>query len=141
LILVDGEPIQTENDVLIAQFVAHRIQGTFQNYSCIGVIKEEKLVAGAVYHGYLNSNVNISVAIDDPSCITRKLIWWFLAYPFNQLGCQRVTCIVKKKNTKARDRLLRLGFTLEGNVRKGFESDDMLIYGMLKKEAGKWGIK
>ena len=58
-------------------------------------------------------------------------------YPFNQLGVNRITGLVAKKNKEARRFDEHLGFKYEGNMRHALADDDMLIYGMLKREC-KW---
>jgi hypothetical protein len=56
-------------------------------------------------------------------------------YPFEQLGCRRVTGLVPGKNKAAQSFDEHLGFTQEGCARKILpDGDDLIIYGMLREE-------
>ena len=56
-------------------------------------------------------------------------------YAFDELGCARVTCRVASDNPWC-EVLTRVGFTLEGRMRRGFDGAtiDMMIFGVLKEE-------
>ncbi|HXQ10980.1 MAG TPA: GNAT family protein [Caulobacteraceae bacterium] len=76
----------------------------------------------------------MSFASETPRWLTRNLIRQILSYPFDQLGCQRITAITPKKARAARAFLDHFGFKREGVVRRGFGSDDAIISGLLKRE-------
>lgn len=59
------------------------------------------------------------------------------AYPFIQLGVQRVTALVPAKNTDALVLDLRLGFVPEGVKRSAYGDDDLVVLGMLRGNC-KW---
>ena len=69
--------------------------------------------------------------------LNRDFLFAMFDYPFNQLGVNRITGLVAKKNKEARRFDEHLGFKYEGNMRHALADDDMLIYGMLKREC-KW---
>lgn len=50
------------------------------------------------------------------------------AYPFKQLKVDRVTAVTSHENTRAQSVLRRLGFQLEGIIRKGFDGSKMDFY-------------
>jgi RimJ/RimL family protein N-acetyltransferase len=55
-------------------------------------------------------------------------------YPFNQVGCRRLTATTEAKNQPVRAFLCHLGFREEGVIRQGFPTDDAVVYGMLRDE-------
>lgn len=121
----------------VARFVADRIGvaslGSFGDYQAIGVEQGGKIVSGVLYHDFNGSNVWMHFATDVP--ITRRLLAVAYDYPFNQMGCTRLTGWVEASNTAARDLDLKMGFTqeavLEGAARDG---GDVLILRMFRKD-------
>jgi len=87
------------------------------------------------------------MASTTPRWCTRKTLYGLLGYPFIQLKVRRITICTEKRNKKLRKLVAGvgskkgLGFKLEGNLRRGYPTDDCLIYGMLKEEAIKWITK
>jgi hypothetical protein len=56
-------------------------------------------------------------------------------YPFEQLGCKRVTGLVPARNEVAARFDEHLGFIYEGRIRQVLPNgDDLLVYGMLREE-------
>lgn len=64
-------------------------------------------------------------------------------FVFNRLKLQRVTGLVRAKNTAARRFDEHIGFELEGIMRKAFIDDDLCVYGFLREnfESHKWRRK
>ena len=123
----------------IADFVASRIPGmdSFGPCSAIGVVdRDHHIAGGVVYHDYQPQwgNIQLSFASDRPDWLTPSLIRGLLFYPFYQLGCERITCLTPKRNRRARQFLQKFGFRYEGNVRRGFGTDDCIISGLLRSE-------
>lgn len=94
------------------------------------------LVAGVVYHGYDQDcpSVEMSFAADTPKWLTRTLICELLSYPFDGLGCRRVTGVTPKRAAAARRFIDRFGFKREGVARQAFGNDDAIISGLLARE-------
>ena len=63
-------------------------------------------------------------------------------YPFDQLGCGRLTAVTPRRARAARRFLDAFGFKREGLVRQGFGDDDAVISGLLKREweASRWRL-
>ena len=106
----------------------------------IGVVKNGKMIGGAVYSNYRNAPhggmMEITIA-GKPGWLTRRSIRVLLYYPFEDCGCFRVTCLVARGNKRSRDVAERLGFKFEGTARRVFsphKSGDCMIYGLLKSE-------
>lgn len=110
-------------------------------YPCtaIGVRKGDKLIAGFVYNVYTGPSIDVTVASVDPSWTKRRdVVHALFAYPFLQLGCIRLGCIVSAGNKRAQKLGEGLGFKLEGRMRFGYDGvNDGLMYGMLREEC-KW---
>jgi RimJ/RimL family protein N-acetyltransferase len=109
----------------------------------VGVIGEDgRLLGGIVFHNWQAGfrNIEVSFASSTSRWLTRNLLRQILAYPFDQLQCQRITALTPKKNAQARKFLDGFGFKREGVVRRGFGNDDMIVSGLLAREwrASKW---
>ena len=126
----------------VAQWVAKRIptmhgQPFHALAWAIGVEDEAgKPLGGVVFTNHLPAyrSIEVSFASDTPRWLTRRMISGILAYPFTQLGCQRITAITPKKAKAARAFLDDFGFKREGVVRRGFGDDDAVISGLLWRE-------
>ncbi|HLI66322.1 MAG TPA: GNAT family protein [Caulobacteraceae bacterium] len=132
----------------VAAWVAARIPqmegaGDFGACAAIGVAAEDgRALGGVVFHNYQPRfrNIEASFASESPRWLTRRLIGQIMAYPFDQLACQRLTAITPKKAAAARAFLDHFGFKREGVVRKGFGDDDAIVSGLLRREwrASRW---
>lgn len=127
-------------DGQVANWVQHHLKQAvpFQSFRAIGILHEDEIVAGVVYDRFSGHDLMMSIASTKPTWATRSTLRTLFKYPFDQLGCERVTALVARKNKCARRMLERLGFVLEGVARKGYDGrQDAMIYGMLKTEC-KW---
>lgn len=129
-------------DQAVANWVRERLAGVdngFGQYSAIGVEDGGALIAGVVYHDYRRYSIQISMASNTPKWCSRRTLSILLGYPFNQCGVERITACTSKNNRALRSLVVRLGFKLEGTIRRGFDGvQDLLVYGLLKEEAAKW---
>jgi RimJ/RimL family protein N-acetyltransferase len=128
---------------LVSQFVAvnmpiitHRRE--FDPCSAIGVRRGDYLIAGFVYNHYNGHSIDVTVASVNPLwAVRRDIIRALFAYPFLQLGCSRLGCMVVGDG-KSKKLATGLGFTLEGVLRRGYDGvNDAQVYGMLREEC-KW---
>jgi len=107
----------------------------------LGIIDwEGHLLAAMVVHGYnpLHGDAQISMAATSPRWASKATISKLLAYPFKQLGCQRITTLIPSRNFRALRFNVGLGFVQEGVARRGFGSDDCVILGLLREDAERW---
>lgn len=131
-------------DDYVAQWVAQRIGGLSLHdmvpFSAIGVEAEGQLIAGAVFNIWQPSfgSIHLTLAATNKHWLNRRIIRALLSYPFSQIGCQRVTALIAKKNKRVRKEAERFGFVMEGVMRKGFGSQDCVIYGLLKDDIKHW---
>jgi RimJ/RimL family protein N-acetyltransferase len=106
---------------------------TFGECTAIGVIRREVLVGGVVYHRYRGFDVLMSTYLT-PGALLPGTLRALFAYPFNDLGCKRVSAIIGKKNKKSRKLCEGLGFVLEGVMKRGLDGfEDAFLFGMLKE--------
>lgn len=80
----------------------------------IGVARHGRFVAGLVYNNFRWTDIQVTVAADDKRWCTRQVMREVHRYPFIQLGCLRVTCIVEEGNRPTLAFLEHWGFEREG---------------------------
>jgi RimJ/RimL family protein N-acetyltransferase len=119
-------------DEMVAAMVAARIPNiSFGEYTALGVVRHGKLVGGVVYHNYVEHDIQVSIAVDGATFMPWRGLF---AYPFEQLGCSRITAMIGRKNKKSRKMCELLGFRLEGVHPKGLDgTQDAMSYGLLKE--------
>ncbi|MGN1209800.1 MAG: GNAT family N-acetyltransferase [Duodenibacillus sp.] len=101
----------------------------------IGLIRDGRLIAGVVYTMYTGNGICMSVAGTGRKWLTREFLYVSFAYPFVQLGCSRVSGLVRVDNHDAQRFDEHLGFVKEGVIRKGDDDGtDLILYGMLKED-------
>jgi RimJ/RimL family protein N-acetyltransferase len=131
-------------DEEVIKWVGEKIdEDSFGPANAIGVEEDGKLIAGVVYNIYNGPSVCMHVAAEPGKIwLSKKSLFAFFAYPFIQLGCNRVTGLVRVDNIEARRFDEHLGFVQEGVIRKGAtDGTDMILYGMLKEECRWLGVK
>lgn len=126
-------------DQMVADWVASQLErpGMFKkDYAAIGVSRAQELIAGVVYNNWRGSDCELTIAsirrdwmLPHPTILSA-----LLAYPFEQLGCVRISATIAKRNNSARKFVTRIGFELEGKKRNGFPADDAMLYGMLRND-------
>lgn len=130
------------SDNLVKKWVSEKIGNPdFGLCSTIGVLNGPLLVAGIVYHNYIESpngipiSIEVSMAATDKRWATRKVLKAIFSYPFNQLkvGRIQVTTPVESKNVRIINE--KLGFKYEGTGRKAhFLGGDVDVLSMLREE-------
>lgn len=147
-ILVGGPRTQAA----LRRWMELRIRGArydAQTTQCIGLGTEDKLIAVAAYYSWAPEFrvIEMAFAADDFASLARQpgvgeprtlLGEVFLGFPFRQLGAQRITLLVPAGNASARRFVRRFGFVEEGIARRGFLTEDAIVYGMLVEEAERW---
>jgi RimJ/RimL family protein N-acetyltransferase len=126
-------------DALIGEMVKSRIPHmrgqSWGDCATLGVVRRGRLLGGVVYYGYRGFDIQIGVAFDAKGWALPGTLRALCAYPFNELGCERVTAVTSKRNKTARKMLLKAGFRFEGVIRRGLDGvHDGFIYGLLKHE-------
>lgn len=132
-------------DRAVGKWIADRVPeignaSSFGHYTAIGVTNEDgEAVCGVAYHNYhpRYKSINVTIASDDPRWARKGVIRALFAYPFLQLDCNRIQTFIPAKNERSRKLCEGLGFTLEGIGREGFLTDDLVAFGLLKRDC-KW---
>ncbi len=107
-------------------------------HTTLGVVRRGRLLGGVVYYGYRGFDIQIGIAFDGKGWALPGTPRALCAYPFQELGCERITAVTSKKNKTARAMLAKAGFRFEGVIRRGLDCvRDGFIYGLLKHEC-KW---
>lgn len=108
----------------------------FHGYSAIGLEREGDLVAGIVYDYHTGPSVNASIASDGSRhWMTPEYLAAIFCYPFQQLGCNRITVFVRTDNKDSQRFVKHLGFKQEGLLRAACtDGTDAIVYGILKSE-------
>jgi RimJ/RimL family protein N-acetyltransferase len=109
-------------------------------YEAIGVERAGRLIGGCLFTEYVPYKGGGTITIwaaGERGWVSRRVIQTMLGYPFNQLGCHRITALAAKDNKPSRKLLEDLGFRFEGVARLGFgPRRHACIYGLLKIEQG-----
>jgi RimJ/RimL family protein N-acetyltransferase len=123
----------------VMQFVAAQTgEDCYRDYTAIGLELDGELIAGVVYtlHTGPRGAVMMHVASDGSRrWMTHAYLAACFRYPFVQLGCRRVTGLVRADNAAAQRFDEHLGFRREGLIRQGCNDGcDLILYGMLESE-------
>lgn len=102
----------------------------------IGLEKDGDLIAGVLYEGYTGHNIWMHVAAEPGGkWLNKAYLKTCFAYPFLQLGCDRVSGWVEASNDQARRFDEHLGFEQEAVLsRAARDGGDVLIYVMWREE-------
>lgn len=77
----------------------------------------------------------VSIVVLPGVTLTRANLRTMFSVPFEAVGLARLTCLVAKKNKRSRRFVERLGFTLEGAMKRGFDGHrTACIYGMTRED-------
>lgn len=109
---------------------------TSSPYSIFVACKGSDARGVVLYKNYASGDIEMLCA-GEPGWVTPKLLKFVLSYPFEQLNCNRITCLAHRKNKAMRQYLVRMGFKLEGVKRKALNGADLCVYGLLRSEC-KW---
>ena len=133
----------------VGAFVAQRIgvasPAVFGEYNAIGVEQDGDIVSGVIYSDYNGANCWMHVATEVP--LTRHLLAVGFDYPFNRLGCRRLTGWVEASNTEAVKLDQHLGFEVEFVMQRAArDGGDVMIMRMFKEDCrflklgGRYGL-
>jgi RimJ/RimL family protein N-acetyltransferase len=104
----------------------------------IGYERDGKIVQGVIFTDYTGPSIQIHIACAEGSAFFPTFVAAVMDYPFVQLGCRRVTAFVAAKNLKSRILAEHFGGFLEGVMRDALDDDDLIVYGLLRRDAQQW---
>jgi L-amino acid N-acyltransferase YncA len=117
----------------VAEWVFQRVGGAVSAHSQgIGWQVDGKLVAGVAYECFTGGNIFVHQCVE--AKVPRKFWWAVTDYPFNQLGCKRITGLVDSTNTQALKLNQHIGFRVEATLEKAGKHDSDLVVMVLWKE-------
>lgn len=122
-------------DARVMAFAEERLGESFSPPgSCMGLERDGKIVAAAVFTFFTGPNIDVSVA---GSGWTRGFAREVGRYVFCQLGCLRMT--VRTEQTDVVRYAVRLGGRIEGVLRDFFgPGRDAVLVGILRRD---WKLK
>lgn len=99
-------------DDAVRQYVSAKADGaTFGPYTALGIVRDNKLIGGVVYHDGNKDDTRVSIALEPGFFYPWRALF---SYPFHHLGVIRLTAFIKKQNKKSRALVEALGFKIEG---------------------------
>jgi len=109
--------------------------GNFGTEIGIGWLRDGKIVAGVAYADWNGPNIVCHIASDrSRRWLTKQYLWTIFDYPFNQIGCKRITVCVGQGNRDSLRFVQHLGFALETTLESAHPSGDLLIWRMWRKD-------
>lgn len=103
--------------------------------------KNDVLVAGVTYSQFNGANIVVDIAAEQGHrWCTPEILYCLFAFPFEQLGCTRMTAPVAASNLRSRKFVEHLGFTLEATLSDACADGDLLLYCMTRKNC-RWLTK
>ncbi len=105
--------------------------------AALGIVRDGTLIGGVVFNNFHPEvgDVLISAAFDTSAWFRPRTVRRVFAFPFDHLGCARLSDHVPRKLKPARRFAEKAGFRLEGVKRRGFDGrQDLMLYGMLREE-------
>ena len=117
----------------VAEWVFQRVGGAVSAHSQgIGWQKDGEIVAGVAYECFTGGNIYVHQCIQGR---VPRMFWWAVTdYPFNQLGCKRITGLVESTNKKAPELNKHIGFRVEATLEKAGQNDADMVVMVLWKE-------
>lgn len=124
-------------DVIVGPWVCARTGGEWQanRGATIGLAEDGKLIAGVVFEDHNGPNVMMHVAAKPGArWMTRDYLWICFDYPFNQLGCRRITGLVPSSKPSVLDFDKHLGFEYEATLEGAHPDGDLIVLKMTREK-------
>ena len=129
-------------DKLVTTWVSQKLGiPDFGPCSAIGIVKNNILIAGAIYNDFRHDHRGLPMSIEctivsiDKTWLNRHILNALFGYPFTQLKVRRVQLKTAKRNKELRKMFEALGFKFEGVLRQDWWlGGDSVVYSMLRHE-------
>lgn len=125
----------------IGEWVSKKITSTGEigfngEYNSFGVIHNDSLIAGVVYHDWNPTyrTICIQLVSDSPKWATRRTIEMLGNYPFVFLNCQRVTALINSDNVSALRLAEGVGFKREAVLERAAGDKDIIVLRLFQEE-------
>lgn len=98
--------------------------------------KDGETIAAVLYAEFNGANVFVHLAgTPGRHWLTRDFLYWGFHYPFEQLGCQRITCLVEASNAASQQFCEHIGWTKEFvHPRAASDGGDLISYRMFRED-------
>lgn len=131
--------IVTEQNPAFSLYAAKALDvDGFGPHATIAVSDGQRIIAVVVYSKYDQYQCEVAIVTVSPTWASRRIMNILFGYPFIQLGCSRITTIIRADNLKSISLAERLGFvreTAETGLRQYCrDGTNAHIYGLLKSE-------
>ena len=124
---------------LLRPFAEQLLDTTFSPWATfIGRLDDDGTIRGVVAYDVMTKyDIQMHWIGTDKRWITKALCQAAFDYPFRQLGLSRVTGIVDERLTDVIKLNERLGFKVEGRIRRGLGDRDSILMGLIREDC-KW---
>lgn len=126
-------------DSRVVEFVAARIGQVRGPCTAVGLEKDGRIVAGAIYERCNGHNVFFHGASDgSKTWASRQFLRALSAHAFHTLGVPRMTTVVAASNAEALAFDAKFGFREEGRLAQAAHDGSDAIYLVMWREECKW---
>jgi RimJ/RimL family protein N-acetyltransferase len=98
------------------------------------VVLEDGHVLGAVVLNNYEKGLTVDLTVAGYGAFGIREVRTIARYIFEQLGCQRITAVIRPDNYKVLYTLVQLGFKQEGRLRRRYKDCDGLLFGITREE-------
>ena len=124
----------------VVDWVVEKIGGStgLKDAQGIGWRKDGKIVMGAFFHNYNKASIYMHIALTKGTALSPTFVAAIMDYPCRQLGVKRVTGLIAESNLLSRRFAEHLGAKMEGTLQDALIDGNLILYGLLRKDAAKW---
>ena len=98
--------IVTDDTGQLKAWIEDKIRSTvpndFKDCSTLGVARNGELICGVAYWFYPTGVCDVGIASTSPRWATKQTIFTLFAYPFKQVGVNRLQAFIHPKNKRSR---------------------------------------
>jgi RimJ/RimL family protein N-acetyltransferase len=123
-------------DYVVAQFPELSRLGALRPFRAAGFVDNAgQLVGGVVMTDYRFFDAQLSIYAQNPRFVGIHGLRELFGFCFDELGLQRLTCLVGVGNRASRRFVEKAGWKHEGTLRRGLDGvSDAAIYGMTRDD-------
>ena len=125
----------------IGEWVNTRVTSTGEigfngQFNSLGVVNDDSLIAGVVYHDYnpVYRTICIQLCADTSKWASRRTIETLGNYPFVDLQVQRVTALINSDNIAALRLAKGVGFKEEARLIRAAGDKDIIVLRLFSEE-------
>ena len=124
-------------DDIVSEWVQRRLGGIKAHRPCValGVTDGNDLLGGIVFFNATDSDIQCAVAAVGPQAAKPRAMAQIFAYPFVQLGLERVSAEIELDNERSIKLARGLGFVREGTKRRAAPGGRHVgVFGLLRQQ-------